>query len=416
MIAKTDRGRTRYRPSMRRAAGCAWIACWLLSMYAQVARAQSSAETSAGPSDNDERDATAGPSAALFLLPVVDPETEARLRDALLAQFAVVDARLVFEPGAPVEHDANERVVAMQARAGVNDALAAFSIDARADGRWTLYMLDVARQRLLVRTLDASPEHRAGAIEAVALVTREATRAVLEGVPMPEPPPEPPPQPAHNAPPPVAVEPPPPPQTTGVPTVRHQSAGALRLWLAYDGTDFADEVAPRHCAAIGAGWLGFEPWYVALSAEFGVPIDVRESVELPGTTAGEQPVAFTVTRLPLLMHFGHRYQQERVVLDLEAAVTAELLHRSSDRNLPAQSGVQIRPTDSESTNVLVGIGPRVRVEYQFLHWAGLAAALGFDALLNANHFGYLARTPAVHTFVHPRVVRPVWSVGVAFYP
>jgi hypothetical protein len=403
---------------MRRAAGSAWIACWLLCMYAEVACAQSSAETSAGASENDDHDASAGPSAALFLLPAVDPETEARLRDALLAQFAVVDVRLIFEASAPIEHDANERVVAMQARAGVHAALAAFSIDARADGRWTLYMLDVARQRLLVRTLDAGPERRAAAIEAVALVTREATRAVLEGVPMPDPPPEPPaPQPAHSAPPPVAVEPPPPPQVTGVPTVRHQSAGALRLWLAYDGTDFADEVAPRHCAAVGVGWLGFEPWYVALSAEFGVPIDVRDSVELPGTVPVEQTVAFTVTRLPLLVHFGHRYQQERVVLDLEAAVTAELLHRSSDRNLPAQDGVRIQPTDSESTNWLVGLGPRARVEYQFLSWAGLAAELGFDALLNANHFGYLARTPAGdRTLVHPLAVRPIWSLGVAFYP
>jgi hypothetical protein len=274
---------------------------------------------------------------------------------------------------------------------------------------------------LLVRTLDAGPDRRAAAIEAVALVTREATRAVLEGVPMPEPPPEPPPpapppaQSAVSKPAPVDV--PPPPQVTGVPTIQHQSAGALRLWLAYDGTDFANEVAPRHSAAVGAGWLGFEPWYAALSVELGAPIEVRQSVDVAGGTSPEQTVAFTVTRVPMRVHLGHRYQQERVVLDLEAAVTAELLHRSSDRNQPVQQGVLQERTSSESTDWLVGLGPRARVEYQFLRWAGLSAELGFDALMNANHFGYLARTPqGDRTLVRPHSVRPTWSVAVAFYP
>lgn len=405
---------------MQRAARGAWIAGWLACwLPVAVAHAQPDADagggtapalrggaSSAADAPPAETEASAA-SCALFLVPDLDAETQARLRDALLAQFALLDVRLVLEPAPERDQGAADRMGEMQARAATYHALAAFSIDEHSDGRWFVYLLDVERERLLVRPLDASAGQRGSAIEAVALMARESTRALLEGAPLPEPPvatavpPEP------SAPPTPPAEPNTPPEhKSGLPPIRgtHSNTG-FRLSLAYTGSDFAEEVPARHAGAAGVGWLGLAPWYAALSVELAPPI------------ALEDPVAFQVLRVPLRLHAGHRYQQGLVVFDLELVVTTELLRRSSDRNQPAGSGVRIDADDESRTDWLIGLGPRARVELLLFSWAGLAAELGFDTLLNSKNFKYLADTPTgKQTLLQPRSIRPIWSLGVAFYP
>jgi hypothetical protein len=395
---------------MRSATRGAWIAGWL-AFWASAAgtHAQSSADTRA---DAPEQSGPAVRS-AVFLLQDADPETKARLRDALLAQFALVDVRLVLEPAPALDQGTADRMGAMEARAAAFDALAAFSIDEHSDGRWFVYMLDIERQRLLVRPLDAGGDRRSAAIEAVAVMAREATRALLEGAPIPEtvathaisPPPEPvasdPPAPTKAAP-----ASPPPEHESGVPPIQHTHRARLRLWIGYAGTNFAteDAVGLRHGATAGVGWLGLAPWYGAVSAELTPPIQNRETV------------AFQVVRVPMHAHLGHRYRQGSVLFDLELALTVELLHRTADRNQAADPDVRIE-TSASTTDWLVGLGPRARVELLVFEWAGVAVELGVDAFVNSNGFRYLAIGPDdEQVFLQPLPVRPAWSVAMAFYP
>jgi hypothetical protein len=390
---------------MRSAARGAWIAgllVWSLCPPGAHGQPAPDESTPATPQTSP-----VAPRSAVFLLPETDPETQARLRDALLAQFALVDARLVLEPAPAIGQGSQgsaDRMGVMRERAAAYGALAAFSIDEHSDGRWFMYLLDVERERLLVRPLDASAERRGAAIEAVALMTREATRALLEGAPIPEPPPEaePPPEPAAVRPaaPPSAPQPPPE-HKSGLPPIHREHHAGLRLWLGYAGSDFAKNVALRHAGTVGGGWFGLAPWYAALSVELAPPLEV------------DDPVAFQVFRVPIRAHLGHRYQQGSVVFDLELAVTAELLRRSADQNQPA--GVEIDSTSA--TDWLVGVGPRARVELLVWKWAGVAAELGFDALTNVNEFSYLAETPdGDQKLLQPLPVRPIWVLAMAFYP
>ncbi|HMI91421.1 MAG TPA: hypothetical protein VK509_08665 [Polyangiales bacterium] len=395
---------------MRSAARAAWIAGWLAWWLSGAGAHAQSAEEQA---DAAPEHARAAPRSAVFLLPDVDAETQARLRDALLAQFSLVDVRLVLEPAPALDQGTADRMGAMEARAAAFDALAAFSIDEHADGRWFVYLLDIERVRLLVRPLQAGGERRNAAIEAVAVMAREATRALLEGAPIPEAlapeaaAPERKPEQATVAPDAVAAPAPPmsaPEHAPGLPPIKRAHLADLRLWLAYAGTDFAKEVGLRHGAAAGVGWLGLAPWYAALSAELTPPVEIRELV------------AFQVVRVPLHAHLGHRYQHGKLFFDLEVAFTAELLRRSSDRNQPATDGVVVQAQPSADA-WLVALGPRARVELLVFEWAGVAAELGFDTVMNTRDFRYLAVGPDTQqTFLEPRSLRPVWSLSMAFYP
>jgi hypothetical protein len=390
---------------MRSAARAAWIAGWLAWwLSAPGAHAQSDAEPPGAP--------TSGPTtlrSAVFLLPDVDAETQARLRDALLAQFSLVDVRLVLEPAPALNQGTTDRMGAMEARAAAYNALAAFSIDEHTDGRWFVYLLDIERERLLVRPLDAGGDRRNAAIEAVAVMVRESTRALLEGAPIPDAvaASDVPAEAEQVAPEPVAppaTPTPPPEQKPGLPPLRRGHSDGLRLWLAYAGTDFADEIAPRHGLAAGVGWLGLTPWYAALSAELSPPIEI------------EDEVTFQVLRVPVHAHVGHRYRQGPLAFDLELTLTVELLRRRTEWNQAAADGVRIQPEDSRDA-WLVALGPRARVELRVFEWAGLAAELGLNVLMNSNDFRYLLREAGrEETLLRPVPVRPTWGLAMAFYP
>src|SRR6185295_2222027 len=127
-------------------------------------------------------------------------------------------------------------------------------------------------------------------IEAIAVMTRSGTRALIEGTP-------------EDLPPPVQ-SPPSPPSESPTPAM----LDAFRLWLGYTGSAFAPEVEWQHGAAIGAAWLGPHPFYAGLS------LILTPTLKL---NSNSDPAAFSVQRTPIAAQFGYRYLTGRIALDGE---------------------------------------------------------------------------------------------------
>jgi hypothetical protein len=329
----------------------------------------------------------------LFLMPSMDAQTQSELRDALLAQFALIDADLVLEAGGSAVGPLSQRMADAQRRAAEHDAIAVFWIDGETDGRWFVHMMDIERERLVVRPADAAGDRRAAAVEAVAVMTRESARALIAGEPVPELAPEPTP---------IASEPQPAPVPTPVPPEVAQQ-GPLRLWAGYVGTDFAEELPWRHGAEAGVGWFGFAPIYAGASYVFTPALAVQSAVD------------FEVQRRPIAVHAGYRQRWDRAVLDVELGAVVEILHHSG---LRADPGTTFKPKPAE-TAVTWALAPRLRGELTPVPDLGLFAALGLDILLNKFNYS-VEQTSSEGTQLLPLLraddVRPVLELGVAFYP
>ena len=96
----------------------------------------------------------------------MDAQTPSDLRDALLAQFALIEADLVLEAAGSSGGPLSARMADAQRRAAEHDAIAVFWIDGEPDDRWFVHMMDIDRERIVVRPADASGDRRAAAIEA----------------------------------------------------------------------------------------------------------------------------------------------------------------------------------------------------------------------------------------------------------
>lgn len=359
----------------------AWLA---LSSLATAGRAQPAAEPTA---KRAQASFAARPEPVLFLLPLTDEATRSELRDALLAQFALVDAELEFELESGTGESLAQRMSYAQQRAEARDTIAVFWIDAQSSARWLVHMMGRAEERVVVRPVDASGDRRSAAIEAVAVMTRESTRALLEGVPpeaaLPEPP-----APAAQR----AAPPPKPPQAR----VR-----ALRLAAAYAGSDTAKNLPFRHGVGLSADFVGFAPLYAGAAYVFtpSVRVDAAAQFEL-------QPV-------PLMLRAGGRTRVGAFALDLELGLLVEFLRSSA---ADPQAGVEPRQA---GTKTLVALAPRARAEFQPVPDMGLFATLGADILL--NNFSYIVEEQVGDRFeprnlLRGRDLRPVLTLGIAFYP
>ena len=262
----------------------------------------------------------------LFLLPREDDAPQAELRDALLAQFALIQANLVFAPEPEGETSLATRMQRAQALAAQHAAIAVFWIDTEPDGRWFLHMMDVQDERVVVRQIDASGERRTAAIEAIAVMTRGSNARADRGHP-------------------------------GVAGARARTAAPARaragrgprhstrfaLWLGYTGTSFAPEVPWQHGATLGASWLGPRPFYAGLS------FTIAPTVELSGNGLA---APFSVQRTPIAAHFGYRHVAGRVALDGELGVIYERWYRSRGRARSASPWGTGRPGFSEGEHAL----------------------------------------------------------------
>ncbi len=347
------------------------------------------------PQPGDAAEHPGARATVVFLLPALDEQTQSELRDALLAQFALIDAELVIDGTGNPPGSLGDHMAEAQRRATEHDAIAVIWIDGNRDGRWLVHMMDIERERIVVRPADASGERRASAIEAVAVMARESARALIAGKPMPELAPEP--SPVTPAPAPA------PPAAPSPPEGSLTRQGKVRLWAGYLGTDFADELPWRHGATVGAAWLGFSPLYAAVSYVFTPALAVESAVN------------FEVMRIPISMHAGYRQRWDRAVLDIELGLSVEFLRSSGLRGGPETT---FEAKQSE-TQVTWALAPRLRGELTPVPDVGLFAALGLDILL--NNFSYAveqtsSRGTQLRQLLRADDVRPVLELGVAFYP
>jgi hypothetical protein len=367
---------------MMRAREAVLIASMALASLAAGARAQ--------PEPEPEPESPARPR-VLFSMPQTDEQTQAELHDALLAQFALIDADVVLEPALRSSGSLGERRAEAQRRAAERDAIAVFWVEEQPDGRWFVHMMDSARERIVVRPVDAAGERRRAAVEAVALMTRESTRALIEGVPEPA---------LELAP--ATPEPAPVPAPTVVaPEPRRRD---LRLWTGYAGGEFAAERAWRHGVVVGVGWYKPSPLFI------GGSIVVTPALDVFAEPANEH---FDIGRIPIRGQAGYRHHAGPAVLDLELGLLLEVLYSNAPESRMA--AVTISQRDPE---VQVGLAPRVRGELLFLPWAGFFAAVGGDVIFNnVEYIVNVEDTEGVHpeTVLEPLRLRLVAEAGLAFY-
>jgi hypothetical protein len=333
-----------------------------------------------------------------FLVPALDATTRGQLREALLAQSAMLGAEIVLLDEAADAPNAPARARAEAAREAAREAGAALVLwlDTSSEVAWSVHVLDMEQERAVARRIETRDTTRAASIEAVAVLTREASRAVFakrERPPEPEPPAPAPPEPKPEPEPAAPVVPAP-----AAPEPREPSR-KLRLALSYQGTDFAPQTSFAHGVSFSARTIVWKQAYAGLGL---------------GWFTAEQPAntGLSVQRIPLSAAGGFRTSPlPPIELDLELALTVEILQRTT--NITPAPGTTV---SSDRTRALAGLGPRLRAELKPSIFIGFFLGAGFDFLV--TRLAYQGRnadgSPTV--FLHPHRIRPAIELGIAAYP
>jgi len=331
----------------------------------------------------------------VFVSPAA-PDIEASLRDALTAQLSGVSVNLVFESFAT--HDAPLRAQVSEARslAAAHLAVAVFWLDVQAssDKDWLIYLAEPTGSRVLVRRVPLRAEDTAAAVEAVAVITRESTEALLAGQTIGM---EPIADVSRSSSSPVTQVPPGPPPAVP-PAQRVDRRNGLNLSMAYYGDAYAHQVWWQSGIAL-AGAYHFES---GLLLGLGVVVFNDVSVSTPD-------VAFRVTRVPIRAAVGYRTNWRRFAAGFELRGGVELTSRhdvTTDTTL----------TESrDSTRAVLLLSPRLRVEYRLTSVLSVYLAAGGD--IGLNQFSYVSRTDGRDLVeLDPLKIRPSGELGVAFWP
>jgi hypothetical protein len=383
--------RSKWAPVRRCVVAC--IICGLTALRAEAqaapvvthAIAPSEAHTDA-PSAAPPDEAARTPR-VLFIDPDLDMESVEGLHEAALAQFALIRAEIVFKV---TDRDASlaERMTRAESLALEQHALAVFWIEEQPNGTWLLHMMDSESERVVIRSVDAAGARRPAAIEAVAVMIRESTRALIAGEPPAEPEPEP-------------ASPPVPPRVPA-----QAPARPWRLWLGYSAEDFASQVTWQHCLALGASWHRLHPLYGGIRLLFSPPL------------RPVAPIAIQVQRYPIEAALGYRYRVGKFALDGELGLSVDLLRNRSEGADGPTAGFKVTAEPAQ-TRVLLALEPRLRGELRMWPFLGAFVDLGAGILLNP--FSYLAKQPGAgaqsfeSVILRPKPVRPVLEGGFALY-
>jgi hypothetical protein len=330
------------------------------------------------------------------------PARKSSLAGALEAQFAALDIALEIDVGAQAPTSAAERFERGRALASQRDARAVFWIELDGETLWFVYMMDPIDERILVRQVDAAAP--GAAVEALAVITKASTQALLAGnlaslqaeeLPPPAPavlapPPEPPAAPPAVAPPaaPPAVAPP----AAPPPPAAAPERGGLRLAVGYAGCTFADEHTWQNGLGLNASWVTNRGLYAGLGYTF------YEASE------PDDPVDIRVLRHPVSAQVGQRLWKGRLAVDLEAGLVVDILTRST---AGTPDGVEAKP---DSTRVTVALAPKLRTELGLI--GPLAAYLDLGLGYIINNFEYIAADPA-RVVLTPHRLRAELGAGLA---
>jgi len=336
----------------------------------------------------------------------VDPPSEdlARsLRDALTAQLSGGPASLVFDHFAEDPAPLRRHLSEAEALARAHAAAGVFWIDAQPDGDWLLYLSEPDGERTLVRRVEVEANGAAAAVEAVALITRQSTEALLAGgtvgmqpvndssiprsatpVPRtPEPEPE-------------LAAPAPTPEQNKKRGVRSLSGPSFSA--AYAGEYPAKALGWQNGLAVSGGYRFAVGIYVAAGYTF-----FRDAeVDVP-------PLILRITRNPFYLEGGYAFGRGRWVPSIGGRVIMEPLGRHTLSTSGAFAGTP------DSTRVGVLLSPRVRVEYVLSAALAVYGTVGAD--FGLNRFSFVSRVGDTNrVLLEPDIVRPAIELGLSFSP
>lgn len=337
----------------------------------------------------------------VFLSPPSE-DLDASLRDALTAQLSGASATLVFEhfsvEGAPLRRQVSEaRSIAV-----AHDAVGVYWLDAQSEKDWLLYLAERSGDRVLVRRLEIETGGAAAAVEAVSVITRQSTDALLAGQTIgmqavalpPENPPgagEAPARGAAASAPGAAIEAP----ARAAPSVLRRG---IEIGVGYHGDSFAKQIAWQSGLRFGASYLSS----FGLYAGAGYVFYRSSSVQAPN-------VAFEVTRTPVDVEVGVAFGKRRLVPAVGLRGIVDIVHRQG-----ISTAAPAVPTP-DATRAVVFLSPRVRLGYTLS--PSLDVFLGGGVDLAINNFSFVSRADGRDdVLLSPRGVRPAAELGLTLRP
>jgi hypothetical protein len=319
----------------------------------------------------------------------LSPKVRAALEDALTTQLSLIQTSLRYEMATEVTVNPSERLQAAKAIAATSGAIGVFWLEAAADAPWLLYAVDARADRMIVRRL---APHAKGAepeadIEAVALIVRATTQALLHGEPLPSSSP--------------SLAPDKPRDTSPWP-VELLDAGhsALRLAVSYVGTTFAKQRPWQSGFALRGAWLFPSGPYVGLG--FSLMFTSKFTPD---------PVHFEIDRYPFSLHAGLRFGFSRLTFIGELGAELEVRRR---RTLWAAN---LEP-NRDQKRIVYNICPKLETELALVPWFVMFASAGLDIVI--GNFAYsvpmgvtIENKPILVPVLEPHWIRLTLQIGIA---
>lgn len=332
----------------------------------------------------------------------VDPpsdDLDRSLRDALTAQLSGGPVTLVFDRFAdPSNAPLGRRMSEARALADAHHARAVFWIDTQSSGDWLLYLAEPSGERTLVRRIEVEANGTDAAVEAVAVITRQSSEALLsggtidmDGVPRsaPKPPDVQPTSPSEPAPPPAHA----------LPASRgHLRFRGFSLSAAYAG-DF-----PANAIGWDSGFALSAAYHLAFGLYFAGGYTFIRDSEIEASS-----IILRITRNPFYIEGGYSFGHGPVVLSLGGRVLLEFLGRHAVSTSGSLAGTP------DSTHSTVFLSPRARIDVALSPTLAAYVSLGAD--FGLNQFSFVSRVDGGdRVLLEQNVVRPALEVGLSFWP
>jgi len=329
----------------------------------------------------------------VFVSPASE-ELDTSLRDALTAQLSGGEAEVVFEHFATTSTSLRNQVSEARSLASAHDAAGVFWLDAQVDGDWLVYLSEPSGDRVLVRRITVEPGGASAATEAVAVITRQSSEALLAGETIGMQPVDVPREPEITSPPthltpakhPVFHEP------------MFTRPHGLAIAISYVGDSPARTIPWQSGARVSLSYRarsGFQ-------AGAGFTLFKQAVIEAPG-------LVFQVARSPFDLGVGWAFGHGRLVPTLELRGLVELAQRHNVSVSP-----DFEPTP-DSTRVALFLSPHFRIGYTVSAMLELFVGGGADLALNG--FSYVTRVDGQdRELLKTHEIRPAVELGGIFWP
>jgi hypothetical protein len=332
------------------------------------------------------------PTKAVVFVP--PPDIEGPLHDALTAQLSGVAAELVVEHFVPESTTLRQRVDESRSFAAAHQAVGVFWLDTTSAAEWLVYLAEPGGSRVLMRRVPIGPDGSVAAMEAVAVITRESTTALLAGqtigmteVVVPGEPEQPVPV-VPTVPPPAPIVPPAKPRTFG-------PVHGFSLSSSYYADAYAKGAGVSSGIGFAASWSFWSGFRAGATFVFFQPAETNA-----------QGMVLLVRRYPIGIEAGYALSGEKWLFGLGLRTVVEI----TSRHVAAPP--QLRP---DATRAVVFLSPRLRFDYRVSEAMSLFVAAGADFALNG--FSFVNRVDDVdRPILEPFLVRPAGEIGAAFWP